>query len=181
MVSGPPGSELSENERDEQMATDDIQEQIVKYLTDVHSTEENAESQLRAGADTVSDPQLERVLRAHLTETQEHERLLRARPDARNASPSKVKDMAQKGAAALTGAIVSAAPDTTGKVAIQAFTTEHLEIASYRSLRAVADQAGDVETVALCERILVQEQAAAAKLDELLEHAALVGSPHSVA
>src|ERR1700761_337286 len=179
MVSGPPGSELSENERDEQMATDDIREQIVKYLTDVHSTEENAESQLRAGADTVSDPQLEQVLREHLTETQEHERLVRARLDALDASPSKVKDMAQKGAAALTGAIVSAAPDTTGKVAIQAFTTEHLEIASYRSLRAVAKQAGDTETVTLAERILRDEEAAAEKLDGLLEQAALVGAPQT--
>jgi ferritin-like metal-binding protein YciE len=89
--------------------------------------------------------------------------------------------MAQKGAAAVTGAMSAAAPDTTGKVAIQAFAMEHLEIASYRSLRAVADQAGDTATVALVNRILPQEENAAHKLDALLEHAALVGSPHSVA
>jgi ferritin-like metal-binding protein YciE len=163
------------------MPADDIREQIVKYLTDVHSTEENAVSQLRTGAEAVQDEQLAQVLRDHLRETEEHERLVRARLEALDASPSKLKDMAQKGAAAVGGALSGAAPDTTGKVAIQAFATEHLEIASYRSLRAVAQQAGDSETVAMAERILAQEQAAAQKLDGLLERAALVGLPHSAA
>jgi ferritin-like metal-binding protein YciE len=163
------------------MAADDIREQIVKYLTDVHGTEENAAAQLRAGVDSVHDEQLAQVLREHLRETEDHERMVRGRLEELDASPSQLKDLAQKGIAAVGGAMSAAAPDTTGKVAIQAYATEHLEIASYRSLRAVAHQAGDVETVALCERILVQEEAAAGKLDELLEHAALVGSPHSVA
>jgi ferritin-like metal-binding protein YciE len=163
------------------MPADDIREQIVKYLTDVHSTEENAASQLRTGAEAVQDERLAQVLREHLGETEEHERLVRARLEALDASPSKLKDVAQKGVAAVGGALSGAAPDTTGKVAIQAFATEHLEIASYRSLRAVAQQAGDVETVTMAERILTQEQAAAQKLDDLLEQAALVGLPHPAA
>ena len=163
------------------MPADDIREQIVKYLTDVHSMEENAASQLRTGAEAVQDEQLARVLRDHLRETEEHERLVRERLEALDASPSKLKDMAQKGAAAVGGALSGAAPDTTGKVAIQAFATEHLEIASYRSLRAVAQQASDSETVAMADRILAQEQAAAQKLDGLLERAALVGLPRSAA
>ena len=163
------------------MPADDIREQIVKYLTDVHSTEENAAAQLRTGADSVQDSELAQVLRDHLQETEEHERLVRARLEALDATPSKFKDVAQKGVAAVGGALSGAAPDTTGKVAIQAFATEHLEIASYRSLRAVAQYAGDTETAALAERILVQEQAAAEKLDALLDRAALVGLPQSAA
>jgi ferritin-like metal-binding protein YciE len=163
------------------MAADDIREQIVKYLTDVHSTEENAVSQLRTGLEAVNDEPLARVLREHLTESEEHERLVRARLQALDASPSKLKDVAQKGVAAVGGALSGAAPDTTGKVAIQAFATEHLEIASYRSLRAVAEKAGDAETVALAERILAQEQRAAEKLDGLLEQSALVGAPQLAA
>jgi ferritin-like metal-binding protein YciE len=163
------------------MAADDIREQIVKYLTDVHSTEENAAKQLRAGADAVRDEQLAHVLREHLQETAEHERLVRSRLEALDASPSKLKDAAQTGVAAVGGALSGSAPDTTGKVAIQAFATEHLEIASYRSLRAVAQEAGDTETAALAGQILAQEEAAAQKLDALLEQAALVGSPHTAA
>ena len=161
------------------MPTDDLQEQIVKYLTDVHSTEENAANQLRTGADAVQDEQLAQVLRQHLGETEEHERLVRERLEALGSSPSKLKDVAQKGIAAMGGAMSGAAPDTTGKIAIQAFATEHLEIASYRSLRAAALQAGDSETAAMAERILVDEQAAAQKLDGLLEQAALVGLPQT--
>ncbi|HWE08241.1 MAG TPA: DUF892 family protein [Solirubrobacteraceae bacterium] len=163
------------------MPAQDIREQIVKYLTDVHSTEENAADQLRAGADAVEDAQLAQVLRDHLQETEEHERLVRERLKALDASPSKLKDMAQKGVAAVGGGLSGAAPDTTGKVAIQAFATEHLEIASYRSLRAVAQRAGDTETADMAERILAQEQAAAEKLDGLMEHAALVGLAQAAA
>jgi ferritin-like metal-binding protein YciE len=172
---------VASNTKEIDMAADDIREQIVKYLTDVHSTEENAATQLRTGADSVNDEQLAQVLREHLRETEEHERLVRARLEALDAGPSKLKDVAQKGVAAVGGALAGAAPDTTGKVAIQAFTTENLEIASYRTLRAVAHQAGDSETVALAERILTEERAAAQKLDGLLERAALVGFPQSAA
>jgi ferritin-like metal-binding protein YciE len=163
------------------MAADDIQSQLVKYLQDAHSTEENAIQQLRTGAESVSDDNLAEALRQHLSETEEHERLIRERLEAYDESPSKLKDMAQKGAAAMTGAMAGAAPDTTGKVAIQAFAFEHLEIATYRSLRTVAERAGDQETVQVAERILVQEEAAAQKLDGLLEQAALVGLPKSAA
>jgi ferritin-like metal-binding protein YciE len=85
--------------------------------------------------------------------------------------------MAQKGA--VTGAVAGAAPDTTGKIAIQAFAFEHLEIASYRMLRTVAERAGDQETVRVSERILEEERAAAEKLSGLLEGAALVGLPQT--
>jgi ferritin-like metal-binding protein YciE len=161
------------------MATDDIQEQIVKYLTDMHSTEENAITQLKAGSEAVSDPRLATVLREHLQETQEHERLVRERLEQLDASPSKLKDVAQKGAASLLGGIAGGAPDTTGKVAIQAFATEALEIAAYRSLRTVARRANDETTAALAERILREEEAASAKLDGLLEEAALAGLPQA--
>jgi ferritin-like metal-binding protein YciE len=167
--------------REINMPTDDIREQIIKYLTDVHSTEENAAKQLRTGADSVHDDQLAAVLRDHLGETEEHERLIRARLEVLDAGPSKLKDVAQKGVAAMGGALSGAAPDTTGKVAIQAFATEHLEIASYRMLRAVAQHAGDTETAELASRILMQEQSAAQKLDALIEQAALVGLPQAAA
>ncbi len=161
------------------MPAENIQDQIVKYLTDVHSTEENAISQLRNGADSVEDERLAQVLREHLTETEEHERLVHERLEALGESPSGLKDVVQKGAAAVAGAVAGAAPDTTGKVAIQAFATEHLEIASYRMLRSVAEHAGDTETEQLAERILGQEQAAAEKLDGLLDDVAITSLPQT--
>jgi ferritin-like metal-binding protein YciE len=163
------------------MPADDIHEQLVKYLTDVHSTEENAISQLETGADNVQDERLAAALRDHLTETKEHERLIRERLESYDASPSKIKDVAQKGVAAVTGAVAGAAPDTTGKVAIQAYAFEHLEIASYRMLKTVAQRADDPTTAQVAERILGQEQAAAERLSGLLEGAAIVGLPQTAA
>ena len=154
------------------MSTNSLQEQLVKYLTDVHSTEQNALTTLRAGADSVDDQELARVFREHLAETEQHERLVRQRLEALDAGPSTLKDVAQKGIATVTGAVANAAPDTAGKMAIQAYAFEHLEIASYRMLRQVAERAGDHETVRVAEQILAEEHAAAEKLSDLLERVA---------
>ena len=154
------------------MPSDDLQQQLVKYLEDVHSTEQSAITQLRDGADSAEDQELASAFREHLVETEEHERLISERLEAYGASPSSLKDSAQKGAAKLTGMLAKAAPDTSGKLAIQAYSFEHLEIASYRMLREVAHRAGDEETVAVAERILTQEQAAAKTIGGLLEQVA---------
>ena len=128
------------------MAADTLQDEIIRYLTDLHSTEEHGVTQLRSGVGMVQDEQLAQVLREHLGETEEHERLIQARLEALDASPSKLKDMAQTGAASVA-----------------------------------AQRAGDRETAAMAELILQQEQAAAQKLDALLEQAALVGAPQIAA
>ncbi len=154
------------------MSKDSLQEQLIKYLTDVHSTEQNALSTLRTAASSVDDHDLATVFRDHLAETEEHERLIKQRLEALDARPSTIKDVAQKGIAAVTGAVANAAPDTAGKMAIQAYAFEHLEIASYRMLRQVAERAGDQETVRVADRILAQEQATAEKLSHLLERVA---------
>jgi ferritin-like metal-binding protein YciE len=151
---------------------DSLQDQLVKYLTDVHSTEQNALRTLRTGAESVDDPELAAFFREHLAETEEHERLVKQRLDALDASPSTLKDVAQKGIATVTGAVANAAPDTAGKMAIQAYAFEHLEIASYRMLRQVAERAGDHETVLAAGRILAQEHAAVERLSGLLEQIA---------
>lgn len=154
------------------MSAETIDEQLVKYLTDVHSTEVNAIAQLKTGAENAGYPQLAAAFSEHLAETEEQERLVAERLEAHDASPSKLKDLAQKGGAMATGALAKSMPDTTGKLAIQAYGFEHLEIASYRMLRVVAEQAKDQETVQVAERILAQEEAAAEKLDGLLEQVA---------
>jgi ferritin-like metal-binding protein YciE len=151
------------------MASETLKEKLVDYLTDVHSAEENALQMLRTGVDSVDEPRLADALREHLAETEEHEHLVRERLEAHGAGTSTVKDVVGKGGAMASGAVAKIAPDTSGKTAIQSYAFEHLEIASYRMLRLVADQAEDPQTVQVADRILAQEQAAAQKLEELLE------------
>ena len=154
------------------MPSSDLREQLVKYLTDVHSLEQNAIEMLRTGGDHAGDEQLRQAFQEHLAETEEHERLVRERLEAYGASSSTMKDLAQKGGAMMSGMMAKAAPDTTGKLAIQAYSFEHMEIASYRMLRVVAERCGDEATVQVASRILEQEPAAAQRLDGLLEQVA---------
>ena len=161
------------------MPADTLQEQIVKYLTDVHSLEANAIDQLNAGVNGSTDPQLVAALQEHLNETEEQEQLVRARLEALDASPSAMKDLAQRGWARMTGLAANAAPDTNGKIIITAYMFEHLEIASYRSLKAVADLANDAETSQLAQRIITQEEAAAEKLSGMLEAVAVASVPQA--
>src|SRR3954468_24961013 len=54
-------------------------EQLVTYLTDAHSIEEQALAQLRTAPDIAGDPQLAGLFADHLRETEQHERLVRGR------------------------------------------------------------------------------------------------------
>src|ERR687885_1030732 len=74
-----------------------IDDQLIKYLTDAHSIEEQAIAQMRAAPDLAGDPGLAEAFRAHLAESERHERLVRERLDAHGASPSKLKDAVMAG------------------------------------------------------------------------------------
>src|SRR5207249_11342188 len=70
-------------------------------------------------------------------------------------------DMARQAAALGAGALVGAMPDTPMRLAVTAFAFENLEVATYRVLQRLARRAGDADTLAMAERILEQEEAAA--------------------
>jgi len=154
------------------MTTNDLQEQLVTYLKDAHALEQNALAQLKTGVETAGSEPLRQVFREHLAETEEHDRLISERLESHAESPSKLKELAQKGGAIVAGLAAKAVPDTTGKLATQAYAFEHAEIASYRMLCVVAQRAGDQQTLEVARRILAQEQQVAHKLDGLLEQVA---------
>jgi ferritin-like metal-binding protein YciE len=154
------------------MPSAELQQQLISYLTDVDSLEQNAIQMLRTGFEQAGDEALKDAFSRHLVETEEHEQLVAGRLESYGKSRSMVKDMAQRGGAMVSGMVAKAAPDTTGKLAIQAYAFEHMEIASYRMLRVVAEEAGDEETARVASRILEQEESAAHQLDGLLEQVA---------
>jgi ferritin-like metal-binding protein YciE len=134
-------------------------EQLVKYLADAHSIEEQALTQLRAAPEIAGEGRLSQIFREHLAETERHERLVRERLEAHGADRSRLKDAAGEagGYGMVLFAIVN--PDTPGKLTAHAFSYEHMELAAYDLLARVAEREGDTETVAVAERIRAEEDA----------------------
>ncbi len=151
---------------------DDVSAQLVKYLADARAIENQAIGLLENGPKLADDPVLGRIFEAHLAESHEQQRLVEARLEALGGSPSRLKDTAMKAGALGWAAFFGAHPDTAGKLAAFAFAFEHLEIGGYEQLKRVAERAGDAETVAVAERILGEERAAARNLSTTWDHAA---------
>jgi ferritin-like metal-binding protein YciE len=154
------------------MSNNDPQTQLVKYLTDVHSIEEQALTQMRRAPDLVEGAFAE-AFRRHQGETESQERRVRARLEAHDATPSKLKDVA--GQAGGFGMVLFARsqPDTPTKLALHAFSYEHMEVAAYELLAIAAREAGDAETAAMAAAIADEEREMAGRVaagfDEAVE------------
>src|SRR6185503_12720571 len=151
------------------MSERDISGQLLRYLADAHSIEEQALAQLRTAPDIAGEERLAGALGAHLLETEKHERLVRERMSALGESPSRLKDMIM--AVGGKGFVVCARsqPDTPGKLAAHAYSYEHLEVAAYELLARVARSAGDAETEAMAERIRGDEERMAARIADVFD------------
>src|SRR3954466_8963046 len=143
-----------------------IDDQLIKYLTDAHSIEEQAIAQMRAAPDLAGDPGLADAFRAHLPEPHRHERLVRERLDAHGASPSKLKDAVMAVGGKGFVLFARSQPDTTGKLSAPAPSYEHLEYPSYGLLLRVARRPGDEETAAVAEQIRDEEAAMAQRIED---------------
>jgi ferritin-like metal-binding protein YciE len=151
---------------------DDIDTQLTKYLTDAHSIEEQALAQLRTAPDIAGDPEISKIFEEHLTETEEQERLVRERLEAREGSPSRIKDAVMAAGGKGFVLFAKSQPDTPGKLVTHAYSYEHLELGAYELLRRVAERAGDTETTEVAQRIAGEEQAMADRLAANFDRAA---------
>jgi ferritin-like metal-binding protein YciE len=118
-----------------------------QVLTDAHSIEQQAVAQLRTAPDRAGEPELERIFREHLVETEGHERLVRQRLEAHGAEPSKVKEAVMALGGKSFVLVARSQPDTPGKLTAHADSYEVLGSGAYELLRRVAERAGDEETV----------------------------------
>ena len=135
-----------------------IHEQVVLYLTDVHSIEVQALAQMRKAPDIAGDDRLAAIFREHEKETEEHEERVRERLEHLEAKPSLIKDLLGKVTGGGFVLFAKSQPDTPGKLVAHAFSYEHMEFAAYELLIRVGERAGDAPTVALARIIRAQEQ-----------------------
>ena len=153
------------------MTPNDLQQQLIKYLTDAHSIERQALVQMKAAPGMAGDSELASAFERHQIETEEHERLVTERLETLGASPSTIKDAAGAVTGMGFGLFAKLQPDTPGKLAAHAFSYEHMELATYDLLARVADRAGDAETAKLARRIEDQERAMAERVAGLFDRA----------
>jgi len=146
------------------MTADTLDEQLVKYLADAHSIEEQALQQLRGAPDAAGDPELAEIFRRHLAETEAHESAMRERLEAHGERSSTLKDLLLRVGGAGFLLFARAQPDTPGKLVAHAYSYEHLELASYELLIRVAERAADTETVEAAQRIRDEERAMGERL-----------------
>ncbi len=144
-------------------------EQLLKHLTDAHSIEEQALTQLRRAPETAGSPELGAIFERHLPETERHEQLVRERIEALDADTSTLKDLAGKAGGFGMVLFAKANPDTPGKLVNHAYSYEHMELAAYELLARVADRAGDPETAEVARGIGGEESAMADRLSDAFE------------
>src|SRR5882757_76756 len=137
---------------------------LTSYLTDVHAIEVQALEQMRLAPRIAGDRGLIAAFREHFAETHGHERQVREELERRDAAPSVVKDVA--GRVGGWGMVLFARlnPDSPGKLAMHAYSYEHMELAAYELLRRFAERAGDERVRELAERIGASERAMADRI-----------------
>jgi UDP-glucose 4-epimerase len=149
----------------------DRDEQIVKYLADVHSIELQALAQLRAAPKIAGDERLARAFERHLLETEDQERRVRERLEALGGEPSKLKDAAGAAGGWAMVAFAASQPDTPAKLTMHAYSYEHMELAAYELLKRLAERAGDGETARMAADIAAEEARMAERLEQSFDAA----------
>jgi ferritin-like metal-binding protein YciE len=151
--------------------SDDVGEQLDKYLADAHAIEQQAIQLLKKGPKLAGVNDLAAAYEEHLQETNEHSGLIEQRLKARGGRSSLLKDSVLRLGALNWGMFFQAQVDTPAKLAGFSYAFEHLEIAAYELLGRVAARAGDQETVSTAEKILLQERTAAGRIHSLFDYA----------
>ncbi len=145
--------------------------QLTKYLADAHAIEEQALVQMKMAPKIAGDPRIATAFAQHLTETEDHERLIRERLEARDEGPSLLKDLAGKVTGQGFALFAKFQPDTPGKLVTHAYSYEHMELAAYDLLSRIAERARDLDTAEVARGILAQERAMGERLSLLFDRA----------
>ena len=151
--------------------SEELQEQLRKYLGDAHALEQQSIGLLERASSRDPGP-LAEAYEEHLVESRDHAEAIEERLRVLGGDPSTLKDSAMRIGAINWATFFEAHPDTPGKRTAFAFAFEHLEIGGYEQLKRVAHKAGDDGTAQLAESILEQERNAAATLASLFPQAA---------
>jgi ferritin-like metal-binding protein YciE len=142
-------------------SVEQLNEQLIKYIDEAHALEQNVLRMLDGMIATTDDPEILDALEHHKVQTQGHAERMAQRLEAHEATPSTVKQLGGVLGALAKMPLDFVRGDNAGRNARDAYSTEHLEIATYELLRRVAEKAGDPETAAAALEIIEEERAMA--------------------
>ncbi len=156
---------------------------LVQWLNEAHAKEAELEADLTAHIKLTKKAPYKKRLQKHLTETRDHKRSVARRVKQLGGTPSAMKvaakgpvpnvvgEAAGKAVAGVKGqigaarALVTSQPETHLRNAQEELREEHVEIALYTRLEALAEEVGDSETAKLARSVRRDEERMAKFLD----------------
>lgn len=144
-------------------------ENLMHWLRDAHAMGKQAIESIENQQDRMKNyPELQAWANAHVDAANHHRELIRECIERRGGNTSSLKDaaMAVMGTVQhITGTLTS---DEVLKNVITDYGFKYYQIASYTSLQAAAEEAGDMQTQRVVEGILQAEQALADRLQPFI-------------
>lgn len=143
-----------------------LHERLNRYIDDAIALEAAGITALKDARGAATDPDDALLFDRHLTETEVHRQRLEDRLHALGGTPNALKTAVNRFGVAATDLmhLGKDAGDKATRHLIEAYGNEAIEIATYESLIAAADELGDTETADLAREIQAEEKAMAERL-----------------
>jgi ferritin-like metal-binding protein YciE len=144
-------------------------EMVIAWLNDAYGMEQSITHVLENHARDAKDhPQIQGAIKQHLEATKRHADMVKQEIERLGGSTSAVKSAMSHVMGMGQSVSTGMAKDELVKNALADYSTEHMEIASYRALQAAAMELGDQQLARTCEMILADEMAMAQFLEQNL-------------
>lgn len=141
--------------------------QLISWLNDAHSMERSLVNVLEKHCkDAAEFPDLRARTEQHLNETRRHVEKVEECLRQLGEKPSMSKGVMGTVMGKVQGVATGMFRDEMIKNALGDYAAEHLEIASYRSLIAAAEELGLPDVARICSEILREEEAMAGWLED---------------
>ena len=141
------------------MATKDNTELLITWLKDVHALENTLANVLKnQGERAATFPEIQSRLYGHREESMRHANMVESCITRLGGDTSEVRAGLSKAFGEAQSKMLGGFEDSIVRDAIMGSAAEQLEIASYKSIIALAQKIGDGETVNICKQILEEEE-----------------------
>ncbi len=142
---------------------------VIAWLNDAHAMENALVQVLEHRVDDAKDyPAVQAMDQQHLEETRRHAEQVKGCIERLGGNVSSVKSVIGTLFGTVQAPMTGLARDEIVKNALVDYAAENFEVASYRALIAAATEVGDLETAAVCEQIMREDQAMAERIQQSL-------------